>query len=75
MPSGSYRQVYVKCPFYQYDDGRRRITCEGVIDDSILALVFHNRKDYETQMTVFCCAHYRNCEIYRLLLQKYPDKE
>ena len=75
MPSGSYRQVYVKCPFYKYDDGRRRITCEGVIDDSSLALVFHNRKDYETQMTVFCCSHYPKCEIYRLLLQKYPDKE
>lgn len=75
MPSGSYRQVYVKCPFYKYDDGRRRITCEGVIDDSSLALIFRNRKDYETQMTVFCCSHYQKCEVYRLLSQKYLDKE
>lgn len=28
MPSGSYRQVYVKCPFYLYDDGAGRTCCE-----------------------------------------------
>lgn len=75
MPSGSYRQVDVICPFYKYDDGKRRITCEGIIDNSSLALIYHNRKDYEMQFTVFCCEHYKKCEVYRLLKAKYPDEE
>ena len=75
MPSGSYKQIEVQCPFYKYDDGKRRITCEGIIDDSSLALIYHNKKDYQAQIDVFCCNHYRNCEVYRLLMEKYPEEE
>lgn len=75
MPSGSYKQADVQCPFYKFDDGKRRITCEGIIEDSSLALIYHNKNDYETQINVFCCEHYRNCEVYRLLMDKYPDEE
>lgn len=75
MPSGSYRQAYVQCPFYKFDDGKRRITCEGIIDDSSLALIYHNRRDYETQIDVFCCMHYEKCEVYRLLIDKYDKEE
>ena len=73
MPSGSYRQVDVQCPFYKYDDGKRRITCEGIIEDSSLALIYHNKSDYEIQFNVFCCEHYKKCELYRLLMDKYSD--
>ena len=75
MPSGSYKQIEVQCPFYKFDDGKRRITCEGLIDDSSLALIYHNKQDYETQINVFCCKYYINCEVYRLLMDKYPDEE
>lgn len=75
MPSGSYRQVDVICPFYKFDDGKRRITCEGVIDDSSLALIYHNRRDYETQINTFCCKHFRKCEVYRLLMDKYKEED
>ena len=75
MPSGSFKQADVQCPFYKFDDGKRRITCEGIIDDSSLALIYHNKNDYETQITVFCCEHYRKCEVYRLLMEKYPEEE
>lgn len=75
MPSGSYMQVFVRCPFYKFDDGKRRITCEGVIEDSSLALIFHNKEDYDTQITVFCCEHYKNCEVYGLLMEKYEEEE
>lgn len=71
MSSGSYRQVHVQCPFFKFDDGKKRITCEGIIDDSSLALIFHKKVDYETQINVFCCEHYRKCEVYRLLMDKY----
>ena len=75
MPSGSYKQIYVQCPFYKFDDGKRRITCEGIIDDSSLALIYHNKNDYETQIDVFCSEHYMNCEVYRMLMQKYDKEE
>ena len=73
MPSGSYKQVFVKCPFYQFDDGKQRITCEGIIDDSSLAPIYHRKKDYETQIVNFCCEHYKKCEVYRMLMEKYEE--
>lgn len=45
MPSG-YKKADVQCPFYKYDDGKRRITCEGITEDSSLALIYHNKRDY-----------------------------
>ncbi len=75
MPSGSYKQIEVKCPCYKYDDGKGRITCEGIMEDGSLALIYHNKLDYETQMDVFCCEHYTKCEIYRLLMDKYDEEE
>lgn len=75
MPSGSYMQAYVICPFYQHDDGRRRITCEGIIEGSSLSLLYTNEADYKAQITVFCCEHYRKCEVYKLLMEKYDDEE
>lgn len=73
MPSGSYKQIEVKCPFYKYDDGKKRITCEGIVDNSSLALIYHYRTDYETQINVFCCEHYQKCEVYRILMEKYEE--
>ena len=73
MPSGSYKQVYVRCPFYRSDDGQRHITCEGPTEESSLTLNFPRKSEFETQITVFCCEHYQNCEIYRMLMDKYED--
>ena len=73
MSSGSYLQVYIGCPFYKYDDGRRRITCEGITEDSSLALIYRKKSDFETQIRVFCCEHYKRCEIYRILMEKYEE--
>ena len=28
--------MLVRCPFYKFDDGKRRITCEGIIEGSSL---------------------------------------
>lgn len=75
MPSGSFMQVFVRCPFYQFDDGKRRITCEGIIDESNLMLYFRNKADYETQIAVFCCEHYECCEVHRMLMGKYQEEE
>lgn len=76
MPSGSYRQIDVGCCFYKYDDGCRRITCEGLAgDDSSIALIYHRKEDYERHIDTFCCKHYTKCEIYRMLMEnKYNDE-
>jgi hypothetical protein len=73
MPSGSYRQVYVQCPFYKYDDGSKRITCEGLIEESSLALIYRRKADFETQIKQFCSCHYKCCEIYGILMKKYEE--
>ena len=73
MASGSYRQVFVRCPFYKWDDGKKRITCEGIVETSSIALIYHNKADYELQLNTFCCEHYDRCEIYRLLAEKYEE--
>lgn len=75
MSSGSYKQIEVQCPFYKYDDGKQRITCEGLVDNSSLALIYQKRRDYETQMSVFCCEHYKRCEVYRMLMESKYDEE
>lgn len=77
MPSGSYRQTDVRCPFYRYDtegNGRGYITCEGIIPGSASCRSFLPKADYHRQMKVFCCLHYDRCEIYRAVMAaKYDD--
>lgn len=73
MPSGSFKQSDVLCPFYKHDDGKRKIICEGITERSSVALVFCDKADYEKQIELFCCKHYKNCEIYRALIAKYED--
>ena len=75
MPSGSYKQVYVQCPFYKEDDGKFSIICEGVGDARFLKQRYRNKADYEKQMSVFCCENYQKCEVYRLLMEKYEEEE
>ena len=73
--NGSFKgKVDAQCPFYKFDDfKKRRISCEGIVDNSTLALYFCRKKDYDTQLNVFCCEHYQKCEIYRMLMEKYEE--
>ena len=75
MSSGSFKaQSEVQCPFFKFDDMKqKRISCEGIVDDSTLALIYCRRKDYEKQLEVFCCEHYKKCEVYRMLMEKYEE--
>lgn len=73
MSSGSYKQADVLCPFYKYDDGKKRITCEGVMGNSSLTLIFRKRAYYEQNIRSLCCERYDSCEVYKMLMQKYTD--
>ena len=66
----------VICPFYRYDDGEKRIVCEGLTDPSTLSQRFGKKKLFEQYMEHYCFRHCKDCEIFRLLLRvKYPDEE
>lgn len=77
MPSGSFKgQADAQCPFFKFDEvKKKRIVCEGIVDESSLALIYFRRKDYEKQLSVFCCEHYKKCEIYRMLMENKYDEE
>lgn len=73
MSGGSLWQSKVECPFYKLDD-KFNIFCEGVTDDSTIIIRFRFKKGRDQQMRIFCCDHYKNCEIYRMLMSaKYED--
>jgi hypothetical protein len=75
VPSGSYRQIEVRCPFYQSDDGKRRIICEGIVDGSTIAVNYRRRADLQKQISIFCACHYEKCEIHRMLMnEKYKEE-
>lgn len=71
MSSGSYKQVYVRCPFYRTDDGKNRISCEGIGEGSTLTSYYRSHPEYEKQMDIFCSLHYSKCEIARAIMEKY----
>lgn len=76
MPSGSYRQVYVKCPFYLYDDGARRICCEGIAPETTVATMFRHRGQLQQHMRIFCENAFTCCELYRAVMAaKYEDED
>lgn len=63
-----------QCPFFRSDVWKqKRINCEGIVDRSTLALTFNRKKDYEKQLGIFCCEHYKKCEVYRMLMEKYEE--
>ena len=46
------------------------------MDKSTLALTYSQKIDYDTQLGVFCCEHYKKCEIYRMIMAaKYDEEE
>lgn len=70
---GSYLRAFVRCPFFKRDDGKRRIVCEGIMDDSSICLTFRYDNLFKRQVETFCCKKYQNCEVYRMLMEKYKE--
>ena len=65
----------VVCPFYSYDDGDKRIVCEGLTERSTLSQRFAGKKLYEKHLKHYCFRHCTDCEIFRLLMRiKYADE-
>ena len=73
MASGSWAQHLIKCPFYKHDDGHNNIVCEGLVPHSSVNLSYQHIRDFKTQLLIFCSNHYKKCEVYRMLNQKYEE--
>lgn len=73
MPTVSYYHAYVRCPYYRGDDGKSQIRCEGVWDGATLSQHYKRKEDFRTQIRVFCCGHYKKCELYEVLERKYEE--
>lgn len=67
-----FDDVDVRCPFFKASD-KRKISCEGITDDCILKLIFFSEKKRNLHHRIFCCEHFKKCEIYRMLEEKYAD--
>lgn len=70
--STTYKDVEIKCPFFK-EQNPKNISCEGLVDDSIIKLCFVSPKAKDTQTRIFCEKSYKNCEIYRILEKKYEE--
>lgn len=75
MPSGSFRQADIRCPYYKWDNGKNRISCEGIIPDSQIQNFFRRPTDLSAQVRVFCTGCYEKCEVAAVLEQRYKEEE
>ena len=64
----------VVCPFYCSDDGRMRIVCEGVADDSHFVQQFGHKAAYRKQMQLFCAGNCTCCEVFRMIVAAKYDE-
>ena len=71
----SWNDVWVKCPFYKVDDGKRVIVCEGICDGCNVNLSFVKKSDFMIQLRTFCMRHFERCEVYHAAMEKYLDSE
>lgn len=67
-----FDDVDAKCPFYKGSDDKR-ISCEGIVEESIITVSFSSKKNRDTQRRIFCDDKFKNCEVYRMLNEKYTD--
>ena len=75
MPSGSFRQADIRCPYYKWDNGKNRISCEGIIPDSQIQNFFRRPTDLAAQVRVFCTGCYEKCEVAAGLEKRYKEEE
>lgn len=71
MPT-MFDDVEAKCPFFK-SSGKRKISCEGITDECTTCLIFISERKRNLHRNIFCDAKYKNCEIYKMLEEKYVE--
>ena len=75
----NYQDSWVKCPFYREHQSEDVIVCEGVesrmnIEHTFAYRSKEKRKQKRDEyLNKYCCDDYKECRIYRTLMQKYDD--
>ena len=72
MPT-MFDDVDANCPYFRSSNSRE-IKCEGITDGCTTALKFNSHIKRDLHREVFCNAKYENCEIYRMLEEKYAEE-
>lgn len=66
----------VQCPFFMGTEdvfSGKKLFCESPVPESNLTLYFRKKQEYQKQLQIFCCEHYKKCEIYRMVMTRYED--
>lgn len=75
MPSGTYMQVDVMCPFYKTDGNRPSfIQCEGINDKNVISIKFSKLEYKNKYMLDFCIRNYCGCKIYKVVNEQYEEE-
>lgn len=62
-----------KCPFFITVE-KNSVVCEGITDCSKNVTMFSRKQEFKAHFNIFCRNHYENCEIYRMLMEKYKEE-
>ena len=62
----------IRCPFFR-GHTVMEIGCEGITDKTCLRLMFTCKSDMLQHERIFCCSHYRNCELYEAIIKQYEE--
>ena len=74
MPSGTYIQADIMCPFYLTDENQKPyVRCEGFYNNTKLTTNFKNKKVKDKYMHKFCVSNYKDCKVCQLLSDKYKE--
>lgn len=68
----NYDDVEALCPYYKGSNAKQ-ISCEGITEGSITILSFSSKEKRNKQRRIFCNQRYENCEVFRMLEEKYED--
>lgn len=68
-----YDDVNAVCPFFRYSD-KRKISCEGITDGCTTTIEFDCKANRDLHRRVFCNSKYQNCEVHKMLSEKYADE-
>lgn len=73
MRNGTKRGIAdVKCPFFR-GHTPLEIGCEGITSETFLRLLFHSKDDMILHERTFCCARFKNCELFEAINKQYEE--
>lgn len=73
--STQYTSVYVRCPFYRRE-ARNVVKCEGIVDNSRLAMEFSSNIQKAEWKEMMCNEGYTECPLYKVIIaEQYPEEK